>query len=82
MGEPGMAIGYRRSVMGKAGERLWSRVGKYIRDLKKDMERNSVSAAGPSSSACCHAPVEELEKRREMYRGLAKDQRRTSRKES
>lgn len=68
--------------MGMTRERLWLRVRKHIRALKEDMERNSVSAAGPSGSACCHAPVEELEKRRELYRELAKDQKRASRRES
>lgn len=59
-------------------DRFWDRVRKYLRELAKDMERNSVSAAGSSPAACCHVPVEELERRREMYRAEAEARKKTA----
>ncbi len=56
---------------------FWVRVRKYFRDLAKDMERDSVSAAGSSPSACCHVPVEELDRRRETYRAEAEERKKS-----
>ena len=57
---------------------FWVRVRTYVRNLLQDMEKNSVSAAGSSPSACCHVPVEELERRREAYRAEAEARKKTA----
>ncbi len=42
-----------------------------LKEIKEDLYRGSVGAAGPSSEGCCHKPIEELERSREKYRRLA-----------
>ena len=51
---------------------IWQRMKKGLRELKEEMYKNSVANAGPSDEACCHKPVEELEREREKYRIIAK----------
>jgi hypothetical protein len=46
----------------------WAGLKRSLRQLKEDLEKDSVANAGPSTSSCCHVEPEELERRREMYR--------------
>jgi hypothetical protein len=62
-------------MSGKDRPKLWERIKKSFRELAQDLERESVSAKGSSPSACCHVPVEELERRRTAYDALAREKR-------
>ncbi len=53
------------------GKSIWEKIAGGLRNLKEDMYKDSVAAAGPSDDACCHKPVEELERQRNDYRRLA-----------
>jgi hypothetical protein len=54
---------------------LWKRFVRSLKDLKADMEKNSVANNLPSSQGCCHIPEEELEQKRIQYKALARQQR-------
>ncbi len=52
--------------------KFWQRIKSSLRDLKSEMEKNSVATAGPSEHGCCHMPDEELEKKRSAYKEIAR----------
>lgn len=54
---------------------FWKRFKRSMRNLREEMYQNSAAKAGPSDDACCHKPVEELEKERERYRNIASQKR-------
>ena len=58
-----------------AKDKLWPRIKRYIRQLAAEMEKESVSAAGPSHASCCQIPPEVLEEQREKYRQIARNRK-------
>jgi hypothetical protein len=46
----------------------WAGFKRSLKQLKEDLERESVANAHAAPSSCCHVPPEELERRREEYR--------------
>jgi hypothetical protein len=57
----------------KRGEKvgLWKRFRRSLKDLKYEMEKNSVASNPPSSQGCCHMSEEEIERKRADYKALA-----------
>lgn len=50
--------------MGKGeAQNLRHRIRLYLKRLRDELERDSVSRAGPSHFSCCHVPGEVLERR-------------------
>jgi len=58
-----------------AKDKLWPRIRGYFRQLATDLEKESVSAAGPSHASCCQVPPEVLEEKREQYREIARNRK-------
>ncbi len=58
-----------------ATEKLWPGIKRRLRQLAADLEKESVSAAGPSHASCCQVPPEVLEEKREAYRQIAKSRK-------
>jgi hypothetical protein len=52
--------------------KLWQRIKISLRDLKSEMEKNSVANAGPSKHGYCHMPEEELEKKKSAYKEITR----------
>lgn len=53
-------------------EGLWKRFPRSLKDLKEEMEKNSIANNAPSSHGCCHLPEEEIERKRATYKALAR----------
>ncbi len=59
----------------KTNRGFWEKIRISLQNLRDEMYKNSVANAGPSDAACCHKPVEELERERERYRRIAAERR-------
>lgn len=53
-------------------EGLWKRFTRSLKDLKDEMEKNSVAKNAPSAAGCCHLPEEEIERKRANYKALVR----------
>ncbi|HEC61495.1 MAG TPA: hypothetical protein ENI27_04505 [bacterium] len=53
-------------------EGLWKRFTRSLKDLKGEMEKNSVANNVPPPQGCCHLPDEEIERKRANYKALAR----------
>lgn len=52
---------------------FWQNLKHSLNTLLQEMRKDSAASAGPSGKACCHLPVEELERKRAEYRRIAEE---------